>query len=100
MTHAALVRMVQPAQHRESAHRPAGYRPGHGSRAASGEALREALMQPGMVVVGEVPPEDEPQVRLAEDEQPVQALPLGPPVLAGWLIRAPFTVSYAARRYV
>jgi hypothetical protein len=64
----------EPTQHRAAADPlRSGRRRGCG-RQGDRERLPQALVRPTVVVVGQVLLEDDPQVRLVEDEQPVEAL--------------------------
>ena len=71
----ALVRIMQAAEDRDSAHAPALPRLGRGAGGCVGGVLVQALMGPVTVVIGHVFPQRPPQVRLPEDEEMVQALP-------------------------
>jgi len=71
----ALVPVVEPAQHRDSAHRLSKSRPEQPKSAVGlRDPLLQALMWPRGVEVGGILAQDAPQVGLAEDQGVIQAL--------------------------
>ena len=71
--------MVQPAQDWHGAHATGQYGATCTSLSGIGHPLSQALMRPRGVEVRGVLPEDTSQVRLAEDEQVVEARVYGFP---------------------